>query len=82
MEQSIRAYEFGSTMVEYCFVNMNAMYSHELGFMYAIRLDWTAACRKFAILAGDNVWMKPYHYFMAAGKRIKKKKKKKSQLRV
>lgn len=40
--------------------------------MYAIRLDWAAACRKFAILARSNVWMTPYHYFMATGKIVKK----------
>lgn len=67
IEGSIRAYETGSTIVEYCFVNMKAMYLHELAFMYTIRLDWMAACRKFASAAKDNVWMRPYHYFMATG---------------
>lgn len=42
---------------------------HELGFMYAIQADWMAASRTFATVAGDNLWMRPYHYFMATGKK-------------
>ncbi|XP_025412758.1 tetratricopeptide repeat protein 39C-like isoform X2 [Sipha flava] len=66
LDGSIQAYEAGSTIVDCCLVNMRAMYLHELGFMYAVRLDWTTACRKFARVAADNTWMRPYHYFMAA----------------
>jgi len=34
--------------------------------MYAIKLDWMAAYKKFASVA--EVWMRQYHYFMATGK--------------
>ncbi|CAH1708028.1 unnamed protein product [Aphis gossypii] len=64
LEQSIRAYEIGSTvLVDNSFVSMKTMCLHELGFMYAIKLDWIAAYKKFASVA--EVWMKQYHYFMA-----------------
>lgn len=68
LDGSIQAYEAGSTIVDCCFVNMRAMYLHELGFMHAVRLDWTTACKRFACVAGDNTWMRPYHYFMATRK--------------
>ncbi|XP_001950347.2 tetratricopeptide repeat protein 39C-like isoform X1 [Acyrthosiphon pisum] len=64
LERSIRAYEIGSTVVvDNSFVSMKTMCLHELGFMYAIRLDWMAAYKKFASVA--EVWMRQYHYFMA-----------------
>ncbi|XP_060839188.1 tetratricopeptide repeat protein 39C-like isoform X2 [Rhopalosiphum padi] len=66
LERSIRAYEIGSTvLVDNSFVSMKTMCLHELGFMYAIKLDWIAAYKKFASVA--EVWMKQYHYFMATG---------------
>lgn len=68
LEGSILAYEIGLTIHECCFINMKAMFLHELGFMYAIHLDWMVSCRKFAYVAGDNIWLRPYHYFMATGK--------------
>lgn len=68
LEKSIRAYELGLTVIENCLIDMKATNSHELGFMYAISLDWKAAYRQFASLAGDSVWLKPFHYFMATGK--------------
>ncbi|XP_022173873.1 tetratricopeptide repeat protein 39C-like isoform X2 [Myzus persicae] len=64
LERSIRAYEIGSTvLVDNSFVSMKTMCLHELGFMYAIKLDWMAAYKKFASVA--EVWMRQYHYFMA-----------------
>lgn len=67
IEGSIRAFEDGSTNVEYYFVDMDIMCLHELGFMYALKMDWMAACRTFSNLAEDNSWIRPYHYFMATG---------------
>lgn len=45
---------------------MKTLCLHELGFMYALKLDWMAAYKKFASVA--EVWMRQYHYFMATGK--------------